>query len=62
MSDRPTPEKDAAANDSIVTVYLTSQRLERERYELRVEVARLKSALKEAGFEIYGIPIKEREV
>jgi hypothetical protein len=34
MSDRPTPETDAAANESIVRVYETSKRLERQRDEL----------------------------
>ena len=29
MTDRPTPETDAAANESIVRVYETSKRLER---------------------------------
>ena len=33
MSDRPTPETDAAANESIVRVYETSKRLERQRDE-----------------------------
>ena len=34
MTDRPTPETDAAANESIVRVYETSKRLERQRDEL----------------------------
>jgi hypothetical protein len=34
MSNRPTPETDAAANESIVRVYETSKRLERQRDEL----------------------------
>ena len=45
MNDRPTPETDAAANESIVKVYETSQKLERERDELRVEVERLRIRL-----------------
>jgi hypothetical protein len=44
----PTPETDAAANESIVAVYQTSQRIERERDALRAALA-----------EITGIPNPE---
>jgi len=39
MNDRPTPETDAAANDSIVRVYETSKRLERQRDEALEQLA-----------------------
>jgi hypothetical protein len=46
MSDRPTPETDAAANESIARVYETSKRLERQRDEL---IAACEWALSELG-------------
>jgi predicted nucleic-acid-binding protein len=35
MSELPTPESDRAANESIVAVYETSKRLERQRDDIR---------------------------
>ena len=39
MTDRPTPETDAAANESIVRVYETSKRLERQRDDALEQLA-----------------------